>query len=114
MRTHQKSEKQKRIVTYMQEIAGDDSVSRSPHVGEQDSDKDEQRDLQPASPELRRVHQPEERSSDQHRRGYSERPGQRGINVSSENRLLKERREHHTYHHQQKRAPTILKKHLNR
>src|SRR6185437_7138893 len=103
----------KRIVTYMEQIAAEDRSRDRAHICENDADDNEQSDLHPATPKLRRVQQTENYSRGDDSRGYSEAPRDQRIKVAAENCLFDDWRQKDRHQHKKQGRAAILEQLLH-
>src|SRR4029077_15851191 len=82
-----------RIVAHVEKIAGDDGPRLCAHISEENAHDDQQRDLPPPAPELRRVQHPEERAGNDDAGAHAETSRDHRINVTAKNRFFEKWRD---------------------
>src|SRR5579862_2331875 len=111
--SYKKRDGNKRIVTYVEQVATEHSARDGTHIRENDPHENEQCDLHPATPKLRRVQQTEKYSRRDDSRSYSEAPRDQRIKIAAENCLFDHWRQQDRHQHEQQGRAAILEQLLH-
>src|SRR5579864_2131489 len=113
LRADVEAEEQKRIVAHMHQIGGENRARSSAYSREDNAHKNQHGDFEPAAPELRRVHGPEQDSRDDDARRNAPLAREHGIQIAAENGFFKEGSEGDAENHEPDYVGARVKKVLD-
>src|SRR6185437_15474460 len=103
-----------RVVAYVEQVARGDGSRGGARPGENDSDDDEQRHLQPSESQLGAVQQAEDRAGEEHACQDAVGPRDDRIDIAAEDRFLDQGGEEHGDRHEEHGGGAALENHLDR